>query len=184
MSRNITIARPYAKAIFDLAKRDKSLNEWCDLLRCLSHIINKDNISKFLKNKTISHYKKSHAIINFLDFNFFLNKSVKQLYINFINTLAYYNRLLYLKDIFILYKRYLNLELGYIDVFIKTACVINNVQKNNIINRLSKRFNKKILATFETDMSLLGGFLIKVDDFVLDASIAGNLISLRINIMI
>ena len=41
MSEYITIARPYAKAIFDIAKKTNSLSQWEHFLSCLSSIVNR-----------------------------------------------------------------------------------------------------------------------------------------------
>ena len=97
---------------------------------------------------------------------------------------AYYGRLLCIKDIYALYKNYVNIELGRIEVVIKVASAISNIQKDEIINCLANKFDKKISAFFEVDESLLGGFLVKTGDFVLDSSLIGNLNSLRTKIMI
>ena len=40
-----TIARPYAVAIFNLAKEEKALSEWSDMLSLMSGIIKNDDIN-------------------------------------------------------------------------------------------------------------------------------------------
>ncbi|HIH2762158.1 MAG TPA: F0F1 ATP synthase subunit delta [Candidatus Azoamicus sp.] len=184
MSENITIARPYAKAIFSIAKSGDMLNEWDKVLSYLSIMMTDEVVVYFIKNKTISHELKSKLIIEFIDFQDTFNKDIQIFCINFINSLSYYGRLLYIKDIYSLYKNYVNIELGRVEAIVKVASSINNVQKEEIINCLSSKFNKKISALFEVDESLFGGFWVKTGDFVLDASIVGNLNSLRTKIMI
>jgi len=184
MSENITIARPYAKAIFYIAKSNNMLNEWDKLLSYMSIMIDDEVVVNFVKNKTISHELKSNLIIDFIDFQNTFSKDIQKFCINFINSLSYYGRLLCIKDIYALYKNYVNIELGRIEAVIKVAYSINNIQKEEIINCLSKRFDKKISALFEVDEGLLGGFWVKTGDFVLDASVIGNLNSLRTKIMI
>lgn len=184
MSENITIARPYAKAIFDIAKSGNMLTEWDKLLSYLSIMISDEIVIYFIKNKTISHELKSNLIIEVIDFQNTFSKDIQSFCINFISSLSYYGRLLCIKDIYALYKNYVNIELGRVEALVKVACSINNVQKEDIINCLSNKFNKKISALFEVDENLLGGFWVKTGDFVLDASIVGNLNSLRTKIMI
>lgn len=183
MADSITIARPYAKAVFDLAKQNNMLDKWEALLACLSMMTNHNTVVHFIKNRTMSYNVKSRVIIDCLKSNKFFDSSNQSLFSNFINILAYYERLLCVKDIYFLYKQYMNLELGCIEATVTAACTINSTQKDQIIDCLSKRFNKKISALFETDKGLLGGFSVKVGDFVLDASVAGNLVSLRTKIM-
>jgi len=183
MSESITVARPYAKAVFDLAKNSDMLNEWDKLLSYLSIMMNDEDVIGFIKNRTISYNDKSRIIIDFLESRNFFSNNIQSLCVNFVNVLAYYGRLLCVNDIYFLYKQYMNLELGRIEAVVKIACTISSSQKEQIIDCLSKRFNKKVSALFEIDKDLLGGFFIKTGDFVLDASIAGNLVSLRTKIM-
>jgi len=183
MSENITIARPYAKAIFDIAKNSNMLNDWDKLLSYLSIMMNDSGIVYFIKNRTIGYADKSCVIVDFLDFRETFNKDIQVLCSNFISVLSYYGRLLCVKDIYTLYKQYMNLELGRVETVVKVAYAINSTQKEQIIDCLSKRFDKKVSALFEVDEELLGGFLVKNGDFVFDASIVGNLVSLRTKIM-
>lgn len=180
MSEYITIARPYAKAIFYVAKKTGSLDDWNTFLSYLSDIISDSNINSLIKNRTINYNEKSKIISSFFDFD----ETIQNFFINFINILSYYNRLLCVKDIYFLYKQYMNIELGCIETVVRVSCVVNSYQKDDIVNFLAKRFDKKVSAIFEVDESLLGGFLVKTGDFVLDASIAGNLTSLSTKIML
>lgn len=184
MSENITIARPYAKAIFDIAKKSNMLNEWDNILSYLSITINNETVIDFIKNKTISCEVKSKIIIESIDFQNAFSSDIQVFCTNFINSLSYYGRLACIKDIYSLYKNYVNIELGRVEAIVKVAYSINNLQKEEITNCLSNKFNKKVSALFEVDENLLGGFCVKTGDYVLDASIVGNLNSLRTKIMI
>lgn len=161
MSNNITIGRPYAKAIFSIAKRNNMLQEWDKLLSYLSIMINDENVVHFISNKTITHNEKTRTIIDFLQSYKILNNDIKSLFINFINVLSHYERLLYAKDIYFLYKKYMNLDLNRIVAVIKVACTITSYQKEQIINCLSKKFNKKVSALFEIDKKIVRWFFSK-----------------------
>lgn len=185
MSEYITIARPYAKAVFDFAKDTKSLEEWDFFLNYLSNIINDSSIVSIIKNRTINYNDKSRMIISFFDnFDTTLDKKISTYFNNFVNILAYYGRLLCIHDVYFVYKQYMNQELGCVDAIVKVPCAINNYQKDDIINSLAKRFDKKVNALFEVEENLLGGFCVKIGDSVLDASIIGNLQSLSSKIML
>ena len=51
----ITIARPYAKAIFNIAKKNNKFDEWDNVLSYLSIITSDKNVVDLIKNKTIGH---------------------------------------------------------------------------------------------------------------------------------
>lgn len=183
MSVSTTIARPYARAIFDIAKNNNTFDEWDKILSYLSNITEDKNIIDFIKNKTISHDHKAFMLNDILNLTQLFEVDIKKLCNNFIKTLAYYNRLLYISEIKNLYTKHVNAQLGKLEAFIEVAFQINNNQKDEIILCLSNKFDKKVSALFKLNEALLGGFLIKIGDTVLDASIAGNLISLRNKIM-
>lgn len=184
MSVNITIARPYAKAIFRVANSNHMLDEWEKLLFSLSLIVEQKDIEDFLKNKTISYSDKYSLIIDSLESHHSFDKNIQAMCVNFIKILSYYSRLLCFKDIYNLYKEYMNFELSRVEVVIKVASVISNEQKNVIIDSLANRFKKQIIALFVVDEGLLGGMVVKIGDDVLDASIIGNLMSLSASITI
>lgn len=184
MSENMTIARPYAKAIFSLAKNSKTLDEWSNFLSYLSVITNEISIISFIKNKTIYHTEKSKNIFKLLDSCNVINENIKEKCKNFIDLLSCYGRLLCVKDIIFLYRQYVNVELNRIETIIKTAYLLNNNQKDQIVNSLSKKFDKNVLASFEINEEILGGFIVKTGDFVLDGSIIGNLNFLRSKIIV
>lgn len=186
MSEYITIARPYAKAVFDLAnKNSKSLEEWDSFLSYLSSIVNDSSIVSIIKNRTINYNDKSRMIISFFDnFDTTLDKEISTYFNNFVYVLAYYGRLLCISDVYFVYKQYMNQALGCVDALVKVPCDINSYQKDDIVNSLAKRFDKKVNALFEIEENLLGGFCVKIGDSVLDASIVGNLQSLSSKIML
>jgi len=184
MSESKTIARPYARAVFNIAKNKNMFNEWDNALSHLSSITQDRNAIDFIKNKTIDHENKASVIIDLLNKKNVFNDDIKELCNNFIKVVSYYGGLLYIKEIRELYIKHVDFELNRIKAIIEIAYPVNNEQKEQFINYLSKKFNKKVFAIFIVNEVLLGGFLVKIDDTVLDASVIGNLISLRNKIMI
>lgn len=184
MSVSTTIARPYAKAIFNIAKHKSEFDEWDNILSYLSLIAENKNGIFFIKNKTIGHEKKAQIINDILISKNILNDNIKILLNNFIKTLAYYNRLIYVKDIKDIYIKYVNIYLSKIEAHIEIANNITQELKDEILKCLTKKFNKEISAVFQINESLIGGFLIKIEDSVLDASILGNLNSLKNKIIV
>jgi F-type H+-transporting ATPase subunit delta len=183
MSEYVTVARPYAKAVFEVAKNTNSFKEWENVLADLNVVLDNSVVINFVKNRTVNLENKLFFITDLIFELRSLDNNMKKNFSNFIKTLVYYNRLLSIRDIYLLYKDYVNIELDRIDVVVKIAYDLSSNQKTDIINSLSKRFNKSVSALFEFDDNLLGGFLVKNGDFVIDASVVGNLIALRNKIM-
>ncbi len=181
MALSTTIARPYSKAIFDIAKNKNKFDEWDNALSHLSILFENKNLIDFIKNKTISNEKKFGILQKLIET---IDKEIVLMCENLIKTLCYHNRLLYIKEIKTLYNKLVNEEKNIIKMTIEIAYHIDNVKKNELINLLSIKFNKKIAAFFIINEKLLGGFLIKIEDFVIDASINGNIKFLKNKVFI
>ena len=75
-------------------------------------------------------------------------------------------------------KRFLELRddhLGIANVFVTAAADFTSEQKNVLQGRLEKILDKKVQLNFKTDLSLVGGFIAKVNDTLYDASIRHQL---------
>ena len=169
MSENMAIARPYAKAIFHVATNNNLLDEWDKILSFLSIFVSDNLFNKFLCDKTIFQDEKVDIVLGLLKSCDCYSDDFGSKIDNFIKVLSLHGRLMYVKDIYFLYRSYMNAKLERVEAVIKVAYPLGNEQKEHIVAYLSKCFNKQILASFVVDDGLLGGFLVKIDDFVLDA---------------
>ena len=53
MAEISTIARPYATAIFNLAKENKSLSDWSNMLSLLSNVVSDGQIKDFIADSKV-----------------------------------------------------------------------------------------------------------------------------------
>lgn len=60
-----------------------------------------------------------------------------------------------------------------------SAVEMGEPSKKEIEIRLNKKFDRKIVASYSSDTSLIGGFVVKVKDLVIDASVKHQLEKLR-----
>jgi F-type H+-transporting ATPase subunit delta len=75
-------------------------------------------------------------------------------------------------------KRFLELRddhLGIANVFVTSVTEFTKEQKSVLQGRLEKILDKKVQLHFKTDLSLVGGFIAKVNDTLYDASIRHQL---------
>jgi len=173
MVTRITIARPYAKAVFLTAKATGSYSKWFSILECLSYAVTEDSSKKFFSNPTVSGKKKLDFISSILS-SFFDNKEWFELVFLLIEN----KRLLYVPEIFVQYKYFCENEQGIVRAEIISAYDISEDQSNFLISYLSEKLNKKVELNYTVDESLLCGFKIKYDGFLIDKTISGKLNSL------
>lgn len=77
MAEAITIARPYAEAVFKLAREEKELSVWSEMLDVILLVISDKQISAILNNPRIPADKLSEVIIDSCSGS--LNKQAKNL---------------------------------------------------------------------------------------------------------
>jgi F-type H+-transporting ATPase subunit delta len=84
--------------------------------------------------------------------------------------------------LFDIYKEFLNLrdiKEGIIRAHVKSAVDLSDSLKKKIETKLTEKTSKKVKADFSLDNNLIGGFVIKVDDTVIDSSVKRQLELLR-----
>ncbi|WMY95002.1 MAG: F0F1 ATP synthase subunit delta [Arsenophonus sp.] len=164
----ITIARPYSKAIFDIALKYQLLNEYQNILTFIVEIINKKEINKLI-NSTIAHKKIATILISICDS--ILNKYIR----NLIYIMAENNRLGVLPEVlkqFILLRNFLDRK---INVDITSAYELNEKQKTKISKIIKNKFSCQANLNYIFDEYLIGGLIIKIGDLVIDGSVRNRI---------
>ena len=169
MAEISTIARPYAVAIFDLAKEEKALSEWADMLSLMSRIIENDDINSFINDSKVLDKDREKLILDVCGDK--INASGQ----NLIKLLVEYKRLSILSEITLLFEELKAKDEGVIEAEIIMADQPDKKMVANLLKSLEKRFNKKIEGKVVIDKSIIGGTKIIVGDTVIDASVRGQL---------
>lgn len=168
-----TVARPYAKALFELAEERKQTDIWLGYLEQLAWLMDQPRVVAFVNQAKFDAEQKAAELLRLLDCA--ETNSGKE-FQNFVRIVAEEKRLEALPDI---YQQYDNLVLGKSKTrkaVIYTAYdVVGEGQQAKIISDLEQRFNVCLRATFITDPNLIGGVKVVVGDQVLDLSVQGKL---------
>ncbi|UNB92287.1 MAG: F0F1 ATP synthase subunit delta [gamma proteobacterium endosymbiont of Trioza apicalis] len=165
MLKYINIAKPYAKAIFKFANKNKNINNWQYMLTFIAELSRNPIIYKFLLKKN-SFIKESEKFIKICD------KKIDIYCKNLIKIMSLNKRLLilpYVLEQFILYKiiNYQNL----FKIKIITAFELNNNQKIKIKNLIEKKLNLKVLINYKIEKFIIGGISIFIGDMVISNNI-------------
>ena len=169
MAEISTIARPYAVAIFNLAKEEKTLSEWSDMLSLMSEIIKNEDINSFINDSKVLDTDREKLILNICGDK--INASGQ----NLIKLLVEYKRLSILSEITLLFEELKDKDEGVIEAEIIMAEQPDKKMVENLLIILEKKFNKKIEGKVVIDRSIVGGTKIIVGDTVIDASVRGQL---------
>jgi F-type H+-transporting ATPase subunit delta len=167
-----TIARPYASAIFKIAKDNKELANWSDFLSLLSAVISDETMGAYLQDAKVFDTDREKILTDLTK-----NQMVKHGE-NLIKLLIENKRLMVLPAIASHYEELKSDEEGAIEAQIIVAEKPDAKIINNLVSSLEKKFNKKIESNVVVDKSIIGGTKIIVGDSVIDASVKGQLNSL------
>ena len=168
------IAYRYAKSLLLLAEEKKILNNISvdaeliyntifvskELRSVLKSPVVKLNIKKSLLNKIFEN-KICQEAMNFLDF--VIEKKREDI----------------LLEIFKEFLLLVDKENNVINTKVVSAVALNDETKQSIIRKFENRTGKNIKVNYTLDPELIGGFIIKIEDTVYDASIKNQLQLLR-----
>jgi len=171
MAEISTIARPYAIAVFQLAKGEKKLAVWSDLLSLLSGLVKDVEFRAYLEDTKILDSDRESALMKCVG-------DIDDHGKNFIKLLIENKRLMVIPHIFNLFEELKDSEEGTMEAQIIVAEKPEAAVVKSLIASLEKKFNRKIESNLVIDKSIIGGTKIIVGDTVIDASVKGQLDSL------
>ena len=174
--KNTSSSNRYSDAIFEIASQDDNLSEWGDFLNELSEIFKDRKIQKFFLDPKINNNDKVALISE-------SNIQTDQKKINFLKLMIEKNRLFLIDRIYSRYKKLIDLNNGVKRAEIITAFELTETQLNQINDKLSNMTKTKVIGNNVIDKTILGGFIAKFDDQMLDMSTKGKLSELKDKIL-
>jgi F-type H+-transporting ATPase subunit delta len=173
MQDKVTIARPYANAVFDQATEGDDFEQWSTLLNVLSQIVSDQQMKMILSSPKVSHQQLLQLVSEIV------GTSLSDTGANFIKVLISANRLGYVTQIFDLFEKRRAEAEGRLEINVVSAFELDSDQEKKISESMGKRLGKKISILSAVDKSLIGGMIITAGDSVIDASLRGRLTELR-----
>lgn len=172
MAEIATIARPYAEALFRVAKSGNDsakLNAWSELLTEMAQVAAHPDVQALAQNPKVSVVQTAETFLSVLKSP--LNVEAK----NFVSTLAENKRLSALPEIAAQFQALKNAEAGAADAEIVSAFEMTATQISDLATTLEKKFGRKLYPTVTVDASLIGGVRVVVGDQVFDTSVRAKL---------
>ncbi|MBA2653608.1 MAG: F0F1 ATP synthase subunit delta [Gammaproteobacteria bacterium] len=169
MSEITTVARPYAKAIFESACEKHSLKEWSDTLKRLAFIASSKEMQPVLTSPLVP--KEELASI-FIDLG---GESINEDSKNLINLLAEGKRLNLLPAIAKLFEDCVADLEKRIEVKVVSAYSIDPPRLQRLKQALENYLNRQVAIRFVVDNTLIGGAIIYAGDEVIDGSLRSKL---------
>lgn len=169
MAELVTIARPYAEAVFALAKERNELSKWSDMLTLLATVFDDPRIQAAIANPKATRADIEKLILAVCADNIDANAR------NFIQLLVRNGRLSAVAEIRRMFELLKAEDEGVVEAQISSAFPLEGQQLEKIVSLLSKRYQKNVSPTVDVDSDLIGGITVQVGDKVWDASVRGRL---------
>lgn len=168
MAELATIARPYAEALFRVAKSG-NLAQWSDLVSEMAAVGGHPDVKEFAGNPKISDQQITDTFLSLL------KSGVSAEAKNFVVMLIQNGRFILLPEIAEQFHALKNAQEGAADAEITSAFELSDAQVKELIATLEKRFSRKLNPSVTIDNALIGGVRVVVGDEVLDTSVRAKL---------
>jgi F-type H+-transporting ATPase subunit delta len=169
MAEKVTVARPYAKAAFELAREQRDFARWSEILAAAAAVVQDARVARLLSNPRVQPGELIDLIAAAS------GKALDESGRNFLNTLAQNRRLNVLPEVAAHYEE-LHAEVENIaDVHVTSAAELNSAQRERLGAALRRRLKREIRLHCAVDAALIGGAIVRSGDFVIDGSLRGRL---------
>ena len=169
MSSLTTLARPYAKAAFELARDNGQLSDWSEMLAVASAAAESEPLAGLLDHPDLSS-EKAAALIADVG-----GERLDDRFRRFLDVLAESQRLATLPEIHALYEDLRADEEQRMTVRVVSAVALDDDQAARMQLALAERFDCAVQLDNEVDASLIGGAVIYAEGQVIDGSLRGRL---------
>ena len=170
------IARPYAAALFDLAKSEGSVDAVEAGLVELQGLSGESaDFRRFLRSPVISAHEKSAAVEAIL-----AKANLTATVANFVKVVARNGRLFALPAIITAFQALAARERGEVSADVTSATPLSKAQISALADTLKKKIGKTVTLTEHVDPSLIGGLVVKVGSQMIDSSLKTKLSAMKI----
>lgn len=167
---SLTLARPYARAAFAIAREEGKLAEWSEALGFAAVLVADPEVAGLLRHPRLT----SGDAVALLS-----REGAVESVRSFLALLADNRRLPQLPDIAGLYEELRAEAEHLVKAKVTSATVLPAAELEAIKAALKQRFNSEVEIETAVDESLIGGALIDAGDVVIDGTLKGKLARLQ-----
>jgi F-type H+-transporting ATPase subunit delta len=170
--RRISSAKRYAQAVFELALERNEFESWQASLKKIVDLTTDKKLMALLENPNLSFADK---------------KTLLQERLGQINPLAFNLALLLVSkgllsrssDLLEKYNEFLDAHRGIERAKVTTALPLADEEKTVISQRLGKMVERKVVVDAQVEPSIIGGFIARIGDMLIDGSVHQKLETLK-----
>jgi F-type H+-transporting ATPase subunit delta len=169
------VARIYAEALLSAADKRQQAQEVLEQLEELvGEVLNRDSaFNLFLASAVVSREHKREALHRAFE------GKINEILYHFLLVLNDHDRLGILPETAVLARDLFERRAGRMHVEVTAAVTLDEEQRERLRRQLRDKFHREPILSVRVDPDLLGGLVVKVDDWVYDSSVRGRLERIR-----
>jgi len=172
--RSSTIARNYAEALLELARRAEDTAGWGKLIQDVaSGMEHNSTLTRFLESPKISEAQKRDVLFEAL------GDRVPRHFLRFLQALVTKRRQMLIPDIAQEYHDLLDFDENRVHANVTVSHEVSDAERDGIANELTRVLGKRVVPHMNVNPAILGGVIVKVGDTVMDGSVRKRLATLR-----
>jgi F-type H+-transporting ATPase subunit delta len=172
--RQSTIARNYAEALLELARRAKDLRGWGSLIHSIADAMQRDQtLRAFLETPRVDASTKNSVLRKALA------DRAPSKFVRFVESVVSHRRQMLIPEIAQEYMDLVDAAENRMHAKVTVAREADDKTRQMIADRLSKVFAKTVVPHLTVDDRIIGGLVVRVGDSVMDGSVRRKLAILR-----
>ena len=162
--------RRYALALYEVAERKEKVQEYIDQSSEIADLIkNHDDIQQVLKHPEISTSKKKATFTRLFD------GKIDEEVLNFLLILIEKDRIFNLQGIVNAMMKIRLERNNTLIADVRTVIPLTTEQRESLISKLERNYNKNIILHEEIDKGILGGVMVRVGSDLMDGTVISKL---------
>lgn len=173
MERLPGVAQRYARAAFDLARRDGSQESWRENLNRAAELASAPEVGRLARDASLSTYERHRKLDDAV------GERVSQPVLNLMHDLLEHDRLELLPAIAVSFTDFVDAEGGAVIAQVHSAMPLSEEEAEKVRGKIEALIGPPVEVRVTVDPSLIGGLTVKIGDDLIDASVRGRLERLR-----
>jgi F-type H+-transporting ATPase subunit delta len=171
---DVTVARNYAEALFDLGERTGQTERYLELLDATAAAIEQSpELESVMMSPRVPKGEKARLL------GAALQDVAPREFVLFIQAVVKRGRQLLFRPMVDELQALLDVKLNRVRAGVTLARPADERVRQEIADALSQAFGKEVIATFYTDPAILGGTVVRVGERIFDGSVRRRLAALR-----
>lgn len=173
MSELSTVARPYAQAVFELAREQGDLEGWSDRLACIAAVAGSEALANVIDTPGIEGEQLAEVVNGICGDR--LGERYSDQGRNLVRLLARNRRLAAAPALAEAYETLRDQAEGTVEATVESASPLDEAQQEKLQEALQRHLGRSVKLDFEVNEDLIGGAVVRAGDWVVDASARAQL---------